>query len=708
MTIDSCAPLPISGDDNVIDHAFLELMPDAIVICDASGTIRQVNRRLTSMFGYEEDELLSNSVEILMPVHSRDLHRTHRTAFQHAPKPRSMNEGGKFVGRDKAGRELPIDIMLTSIRHGAELLSMAVVRDMTKQKTMEIELAQQCAELKRSQAALSQQNALFDEALNNMTHGLAMFDATGRLLVCNRKFRETYQIPESERMSGLHWNEVVEIHIHRGLINERDRMQLRNQRQVLRTSKEGSVNLTLIDGRTIAISSREMDNGGWVSVHRDVTDRLRSEAEIRHLATHDFLTGLPNRLLLEQRIASLRRSHRSGDILALHYLDLDRFKPVNDNFGHRYGDLLLQMVATRISQIVAPEDITARLGGDEFVVVQPSASDEASAQSLASRLVSALSEPFRLNGKRVQIGASVGIALSSGKPDLANLLRQADLALYEAKQDGKGLVRVFASEQLTHRHRVHQIEKRMLGAIGRNAMTLHCQPIVDCRSYKARGFEALLRWSDPHLGSVSPSEFIPIAEQNGSIVSIGIWVLEKACRIALKWPSNLRVAVNVSPLQFHQPDFITTVKEVLNRTGLPGCRLELEVTESRLFLRDESIMSGITSLRELGVGIAADDFGTGYSSLHQLKNFPFDTIKIDQSFVSGDTTKSAEIVRAIAGLAKGLGMKAIAEGVETPEQRDLVMSAGCEEIQGYLVSRPMPIELIPVFLRGSDVLEGAA
>ncbi len=709
MTMGDCDRLSISGHDSVIDAAFLDLIPDAIVICDASGSIRQVNRHFTAMFGYEPDEILSKSVESLMPVNLRDRHRTHRTDYQNAPKPRAMNDKGAFVGRDKAGRELPIDIMLTPISHGAERFFMAVIRDMTKQRRMEVELAEQCAELKKSQAALSRQNALFDAALNNMTHGLVMFDARDCLLVCNSKFREIYAISETEHLVGASWEELLLLLLHQGVIKDDDETRLlRDRRPALRAAKEGSVKLTLTDGRTIAISRRRMENGGCVSVHRDITDRLRAESEIHRLATHDFLTGLPNRLFLAQRVASMRRTREFGNVLALHYLDLDRFKQVNDNFGHRYGDLLLQTVASRLSQIVPAENIIARLGGDEFVVVQPCVQDEASAVRLATRIIGTISEPFRINGRRVQIGASVGVAFSSGKPDLADLLKQADLALYEAKQDGKGLVRVFAGTQLAHRHRAHQIEKRLPGAIGRNEMTVHFQPIVDCRTCRVHGFEALLRWTDPHLGPVTPSEFIPIAEQNGAIVGIGLWVLERACRIALKWPSALRLAVNVSPLQFSQPEFVTMVKDILHRTGFPGHRLELEVTESCLFLRDEAIMCGLTLLRDLGIRISADDFGTGYSSLHQLKNFPFDVIKIDRSFVSGDTTKSAEIVRAIAGLAKGLGMKTIAEGVETHEQHRLVMSAGCEEIQGHLISGAMPADLIPVFLRRRDVLEGAA
>jgi diguanylate cyclase (GGDEF)-like protein/PAS domain S-box-containing protein len=693
----------------VIEATFLDLIPDAIAICDASGVIRQVNRHFSLMFEYAPEECLGNSVELLMPIHLRERHKAHRADYQRVPRTRAMNEKQTFVGTAKSGRQIPIDIMLTPVPQGSELFFMAVIRDMTKQKRLELELAKQCAELEQSQAALTRQNVLFDTALNNMTHGLVMFDAMGCLLVCNSKFREIYGIPETEHIIGASWDELLALLLQTGLIAEENRIQqLRDRRLALRAAKETALKLTLRDGRTIAISHRKMDAGGCVAVHRDITSRLRAEAEIHRLATHDFLTGLPNRLSLEQQTNSLRRARRFGGLLALHYLDLDRFKQVNDNFGHRYGDLLLQSVAARLSQIVPPDDLIARLGGDEFVILQPNVPSETVATGLATRIVADLSEPFRLNGRRVEIGASVGLAFTTGAPLLPELLRQADLALYEAKQDGKGLVRIFASGQLTYRHRSSQIEKRLAGAIARNEMTLHFQPIVNSRSCEIVAFEALLRWFQPQLGEVGPSEFIPIAERNGSIISIGSWALEKACRWALKWPSHLRLAVNVSPLQFSQPDFVGTVKDILNRTGLPGHRLDLEVTESCLFLRDESVIFTLTSLREMGIRISADDFGTGYSSLHQLKNFPFDIIKIDRSFVSGDTTKSAEIVRAITGLGKGLGMKTIAEGVETREQHLLVTSAGCEEIQGHLVSTAMAPEMVPVFLKSRKRIVGAA
>lgn len=602
----------------VVDRRFLDVMPDAVVICDAAGSICQINRASTAMFGYEEAELAGQTVEILMPPALREGHRGHMQAYQAAPHSRAMNDAGYFTGIDKSGDEFPIDIMLTPI---APLASgdtsppegrffMAVIRNMTKQKRLETELAQQCAELKKSQTALFEQNALFDAALNNMIHGLAMFDAAGRLLVCNDKFREIYAIAPTETILATSWDEILGGLIRRGIVAPEAAIALAKS-HLAKDERERPAHLELADGRTIKIAHREMEQGGCVAVHCDITERLASEAEIRRLATHDFLTGLPNRFHLEQLVADLRRTRRQAKMLALYYIDLDRFKQVNDNFGHRFGDHLLQAVASRLARIVPHADLIARIGGDEFIIVQPSVEDVGAAVHLANHIIAAISEPYRLNAKKVQIGASIGLAFSHGKPVLADLLRQADLALYEAKQNGKGLVRVFASPQLAHRRRSHHIEKRLVEAFARNEMTLHFQPIVDARSARLNGFEALARWYDPQLGPIGPAEFIPIAEQTGVIIELGLWVLEQACRTAATWPAHVRIAVNVSPLQFAHANFVMSVKEVLRQTGFPGRRLELEVTESCLFLRDETIIRALTALRELGIRISADDFGTG-------------------------------------------------------------------------------------------------
>ncbi len=396
------------------------------------------------------DEILSQPVEVLLPARLRDRHHAQRAHYQSAAKPRAMNEAGILVGQDKAGRERPIDIMLTPIAHGSERLFMAVIRDMTKQKRMEDELAQHCADLEKSQAALAQQNAVLDAALNNMTHGLAMYDAAGSLIVCNEKFRELYAISDEEPIIGRSWDELLDTFVGKGFVKKNDERSS-DWRRVLSNDEKGAVHLDLTDGRTLAITHRQIANGGSVAVHRDVTEHLRAEEEIHRLATHDFLTGLPNRLFLEEVIANLRRARRPSEMLALHYLDLDRFKQVNDSLGHRYGDLLLQAVANRLSHVVRPGDIIARIGGDEFVIVQPGVPNAGAAASLATRIIAKISEPFRLEAMRAHIGVSIGITLCHGKPNLAELLKEADAALYEAKENGKGQACVFSGAEAQER-----------------------------------------------------------------------------------------------------------------------------------------------------------------------------------------------------------------------------------------------------------------
>lgn len=434
--------------NTALDRSFLDLLPDAIVICDAAGAIRQINRAFTTMFGYEETEILMQPVELLLPEGMRDQHRAHRANYQSASRTRAMHEAGTLVGKDKSGREVPLDIMLTPITHHAERLVMAVIRDVTKQKRLEAELAQQCRELEQNRSELAEQNAVLDAALNNMTHGLAMFDDAGRLVVCNEKFREIYAIPEEAAIAGATWEEIIGAFVDGSFIKEKDELsRLSNWRQLLIGVQECAVDLDLADGRTIAISLRHTVNGGYVAVHRDITHRLRAEEEIHHLATHDFLTGLPNRLYLEEALGNLRNRPLTANAVALHYLDLDGFKKVNDSLGHHHGDLLLRAVANRLSHIVRPGDIVARIGGDEFVVIQPDVEGEEGAVSLATRIIARLREPFRLKGKQARVGASIGITLSRGRPDLAGLLREADIALYEAKKNGKGRARLYGAPE---------------------------------------------------------------------------------------------------------------------------------------------------------------------------------------------------------------------------------------------------------------------
>ena len=442
---------------------------------------------------------------------------------------------------------------------------------------------------------------------------------------------------------------------------------------------------------------------------RDVSDRKQHEARIRHLAHHDALTDLPNRFLLQERFRfSLDRAARSGELVALLYLDLDRFKAVNDLFGHPAGDALLIAVGQRLLSAIRSGDTLARVGGDEFVIVATFEQPEDIAL-LAGRLIEAVAQPFNLDVAQVEVGASVGIAAwpQDGVDD-QELMRAADVALYRAKQGGRGAFRFFETgmdEQLQARQ---QLEHDLRYAIDRGQLLLHYQPLVSSRTGDVEGFEALLRWQHPERGMIPPLDFISLAEETGLIAKIGQWVLETACEAAAGWTESRRVAVNISPAQFRSGDLVEIISGVLARTGLAADRLEIEVTEGILMEAPKQAANVLSALRTLGVRIAMDDFGTGYSSLSYLHAFKFDKLKIDRSFVMrlGEAEDATVIITAIIGLAHQLGLSVVAEGVETVQQLNALRDLLCDQIQGYLTGRPMqmadgPTELMTARARMS-------
>ena len=411
------------------------------------------------------------------------------------------------------------------------------------------------------------------------------------------------------------------------------------------------------------------------------------------LAQHDALTGLPNRVLFRDKLSEGLAFARRGYGLALLCLDLDRFKAVNDTLGHPVGDTLLQMVAHRLSAAARDTDTVARLGGDEFAIVQRTISRPSEATAFASRVLDLLAEPFDVDGHRIVLTTSIGIALSpQDGVDADQLLRGADLALYRAKADGRGVYRLFQAEMDRQMQMRRLLELDLRQALQENQLELFYQPQVDMRSRRVTAVEALLRWHHPERGSVSPADFIPLAEEIGLIVPIGAWALRTACTMVASWPGTLRVAVNISAAQLTGQDLVAEVKKALRDSSLPADRLELEITESVMLNDTVATLATLHRLRDIGVRIALDDFGTGYSSLSYLRRFPFDRIKIDQSFVREMSCQpdSGAIVRAIAGLSRELGMATTAEGVETQDQLDLLVAAGCNDIQGFLFSRAVP------------------
>ncbi len=421
----------------------------------------------------------------------------------------------------------------------------------------------------------------------------------------------------------------------------------------------------------------------------------RAVAHASHMASHDVLTGLPNRALLQDRLrqAAVDFRRRGGGALAVLCLDLDHFKEVNDTLGHGAGDRLLSEVALRFSACLRESDTLARLGGDEFAVVLADVAQPGDAAALAERLRDALDQPFDLDGHQAVVGVSIGIAVaeSPGRVDPARLMQEADLALYDAKAEGRNGYRFFASHMNATLQARRALEADLRAAMAGGELRLHFQPQVDLPSRRLTGAEALLRWEHPTRGNVPPNAFIGLAERTGLIVPLGAWVLEEACRAAMGWEQPLKVAVNVSVVQFRHAGFLGTVRRVLERTGLPPARLELEVTESLLLVDTEEMLLTLNHLRDMGVAVAMDDFGTGYSSLSYLRRFRFDKVKIDRGFVQGlgDDPSAAAIVRAIIGMTEALGIRANAEGVETEEQAARLGTEGCGEVQGYLFGRPL-------------------
>jgi diguanylate cyclase (GGDEF)-like protein/PAS domain S-box-containing protein len=426
----------------------------------------------------------------------------------------------------------------------------------------------------------------------------------------------------------------------------------------------------------------------------DVTERKQAEARIAYMAHHDALTDLPNRVLFHERLDELlARVRRSGENLAVHCLDLDHFKGVNDTLGHPIGDELLKTVAQRLRGCLRDSDLVARLGGDEFAVVQWPVSSPTEASAMATLLIDVVSKPYEVHGHEFVVGASIGIALAPHDGDTADvLLRNADMALYRAKAEGRGTAHFFEPEMDRRIQARRMLELDLRKAFANGEFELYYQPLISLNTNAVSGFEALLRWHHPERGMVPPIEFIPLAEEIGLIVPLGEWVLRTACAEAIRWPGDFKVAVNLSPAQFRSRGVIKAVLTALAYSRLPADRLELEITESVLLGETDANLATLHQLREIGVRISMDDFGTGYSSLSYLRCFPFDKIKIDRSFVSelSERPDCLAIIRAVAGLGLSLGIATTAEGIETREQLERVRAEGCTEVQGYLFSAPRP------------------
>ena len=582
---------------------------------------------------------------------------------------------------------------------------MATHEDITAREEMSARLKAQYELGKQQEERLKVRNFQFDTAINNMSQGLCFFDADHRLIVCNDLFVGMYDLPPDRVGPGTPLTEIVDLRFEAGSFPAMTRDEyLAWRTNVAISAKPTDSIVEMKNGRTFKIRHRPLPDHGWVATHEDITEQRLAEIKIAHMAHHDSLTDLANRVLLNEQLESALAAFQGGEMLAVHHLDLDQFKAVNDTFGHPVGDKLLKIVAERLRGLVRATDTIARMGGDEFVILQAPIADPSEASALAQAIIALMSMPYDLDDHQAVVGASIGIAVSPGDGSSCdNLLRNADLALYRAKADGRGTFRFFEPVMDLQMQTRRTMEQDLRKALPARQFELYYQPVVNVASNEIRGFEALIRWNHPDRGMIAPATFIPLAEEIGFIVPMGEWVIRQACIAAAKWPEDIHVAVNISAVQFRSPELMKVIVAALADSGLHPARLELEITETVLLHSKEATLAVLHQLRALGVRIAMDDFGTGYSSLTYLQCFPFDKIKIDRSFVKDVTENkgSLNIVRAVAALANGMGMTTTAEGVETQEQLDSIAAEGCTEMQGFLFSRPIPErEIERTFLSG--------
>lgn len=577
----------------------------------------------------------------------------------------------------------------------------------------------------RAEAERARSATVLANAIEAMSDGFVMWDADDRLVTCNQKFRDLHALCAHHLVIGGRYEDLLRAGAEVGQFPEAldDIDAFVAHTVAWHRQTRGSVERRLPDGRWLLARERRTADGGIVGIRTDITTLktalaelaeanaraneaaaeahrqnqalIEREHQIRFLAHHDDLTGLPNRVYFRDCVEFARRTATERGLrLALLYLDLDRFKDVNDTLGHPVGDALLQAVASRLRTCVDNPERVSRLGGDEFAVISLSAAQPEAAEALSARIVEALSDPYEIAGHTLGISVSLGIAVAEGPDDDAHaLLKQADVALYQAKAQGRGTYCVFLPDMDRHLRARLEMEADLHQGLASGQFELFYQPVHTLDPERLCGFEALLRWHHPRRGLISPADFIPLAEETRLITSIGAWVLRQACRDAMRLPPHLKVAVNLSPVQLAAPDIVETISGILAETGLDPARLELEITETALFANNRHNMEALRHLRALGMRIVLDDFGTGFSSLSHVHRFPLDKIKIDRSFVQDMAVRadSVVIVETIAMLARRLGMSTTAEGIETMEQKETARRAGCSEAQGYLLGRPEPI-----------------
>ncbi|BAU90843.1 GAF sensor-containing diguanylate cyclase [Methylorubrum populi] len=665
----------------VTDYAIFMLSPD--------GTVANWNVGAQRAKGYAADEIVGQNFACFYTLEDRASglpERGLRTARQDG---RFEAEGWRL--RKDASR-FWAHIVIDAIHDDGRFIGFAkVTRDCTEKRANTVKLDSALENL--------------DLAMSNMAHGLCLIDGEERVVLANARMHEMLALPGEAPLAGAAIRAVL-----CGALSETAALPfLRDHLRPDLDPQAPAISEILHRERILSVTTRCLAAGGWVSTFADVTERRRFQKQIQHLAEHDPLTDLANRATLHHALTETLASE-TWESCAVLYIDLDRFKPINDTFGHAVGDQLLQEVARRLQRTVRAQDVIARLGGDEFALILRPA-DPLRLADTARQLLEVLNRPYTVKKLSVRIGASIGIAVAlpaERDPDL--LLRNADLALYDAKKEGRNRYSFYDPAMGDRAAARASLEADLNRAVERREFVLHYQPIVRARTGATIGFEALLRWRRPDGMAISPADFVPVAEEAGLMPEIGAWILAAACREAATWPAHLTVAVNVSATQLRSALFIDAVERALAESGLPPHRLEIEITETAVLQNRESALGLLQRLRALGVMIALDDFGTGYSSLSFVHTFPLTRLKIDRSFVRGLglDPQSTAIVRAIIGLSRSLGLAVTAEGVETQEQRRLLAKERGLDLQGYLFGRPEPVACLDPNLDSTLERRGSA
>lgn len=679
-------------------------VPRAVITIDEKGIIKSFNPAAETTFGHSVKEAIGRNVSILMPQAEREVHDGHIRSYLETGTKKFIGHGPRrLTGVHKDGREFPMELAIGEASQEFKgKLFIGVAKDISDDIEVEETLTRQNEQLRKRDAELNEQNERFNAALEGMSHGLCMFDGEQRLIVCNGRYASIYGLSPELVKPGTTLNQILQHRIASGIYCGDTPEEYIRERCAAVMDRQINIKLQeLSDGRSIVIRHQPLADGGWLDTHEDITDYRRIEKRLVHLAHHDALTGLANRAQMRERLDDQLKQGRRGGGFALLYLDLDGFKGINDTLGHAAGDQLLKAVSERLQDCIRENDLVARLGGDEFAILQALAEQPSDAIELAKRINMAISTPFTLGQIEVDIGVTIGITFApKDGSDGEQLLSNADAALYHAKGVSRGSYCLFNPELEEGAKHLQAMRNDLRGALARDEFELYYQPLFNLKEARISGFEALLRWHNGESGTVPPDEFIPVAEETGLITEIGEWVLKQACAEAARWPDDIKIAVNVSPVQFRRGNLVQMVRDALAATRLRANRLELEITESVLMHESAETLAMLHELKEIGVRISMDDFGTGYSSLSYLRNFPFDKIKIDATFVQGLSHGASDIgiVQAVVGLASRLGVETTAEGVETQEQLEIVKAEGCTEAQGYLFAPPRPARDIALLM----------